>query len=50
MLLLIKKVILNYKIVSKPVDTPPTPYYIGVHIHACSNNIIEGQTTKCRKN
>ena len=24
---------MNYKIVSKSVYTPPSPYYIGVHIH-----------------
>jgi hypothetical protein len=29
---------LNYKIVLKTVHTPPSPYYIGVHIHVFSNN------------
>jgi hypothetical protein len=31
------------KIMSKSVDTPTNPYYIGVHIHECFNS-------KCRKN
>ena len=29
---------MNYKIVLKTVHTPPSPYYIGVHIHECCNS------------
>jgi hypothetical protein len=40
---------LNYKIVLKTVHTPPSPYYIGVHIQGLCNCKEEGRHLKMRQ-